>query len=166
MTPASATIRDAEEESKENTGLNLIIAMNYGSQREIVEAANAYAKDVLEGKLREIISKMTVEEIYKDREKFASQVQEVAAVGLAGMGLELKAFTIRDISDKNGYLEALGKPRIAEVKMNASIAEAEALKETQIKQSLRPAGRIVLLQPQGRTPACDVPQGRYVVTLR
>lgn len=78
---------------------------------------------------------MTVEEIYKDREKFASQVQEVAAVALAGMGLELKAFTIRDISDKNGYLEALGIPRIAEVKKNAAIAEAEALKETQIKTS-------------------------------
>ena len=40
---------------------------------------------------------MTVEEIYKDREKFASQVQEVAAVDLAEMGLEIKAFTIRDI---------------------------------------------------------------------
>ena len=36
-------------------------------------------KNVLEGKLREIVSKMTVEEIYKDREKFASHVQEVAA---------------------------------------------------------------------------------------
>ena len=78
---------------------------------------------------------MTVEEIYKDREKFASQVQEVAAVALAGMGLELKAFTIRDISDKNGYLEALGIPRIAEVKKNAAIAQAEAQKETQIKTS-------------------------------
>ena len=43
-------LREAEEESKENTGLHLIIAMNYGSQREIVEAANAYAKDVKEGK--------------------------------------------------------------------------------------------------------------------
>lgn len=108
---------------------------NTGKEAQTIEIIKDTGKDVLEGKLREIISKMTVEEIYKDREKFASQVQEVAAVGLAGMGLELKAFTIRDISDKNGYLEALGKPRIAEVKMNASIAEAEALKETQIKTS-------------------------------
>ena len=108
---------------------------NTGKETQTIEIIKDTGKDVLEGKLREIISKMTVEEIYKDREKFASQVQEVAAVGLAGMGLELKAFTIRDISDKNGYLEALGKPRIAEVKMNASIAEAEALKETQIKTS-------------------------------
>ncbi len=108
---------------------------NTGKEAQTIEVIKDTSKDVLEGKLREIISKMTVEEIYKDREKFASQVQEVAAVALAGMGLELKAFTIRDISDKNGYLEALGKPRIAEVKKNASIAEAEAVKETQIKTS-------------------------------
>lgn len=90
-------------------------------------------KNVLEGKLREIVSKMTVEEIYKDRETFASHVQEVAAIGLAQMGLELKVLTIKDISDKNGYLEALGKPRIAAVKRDALIAEAEANKETKIK---------------------------------
>ncbi len=90
-------------------------------------------KNVLEGKLREIVSKMTIEEIYKDREKFASHVQEVAALDLAQMGLELKVLTIKDISDKNGYLEALGKPRIAAVKRDALIAEAEAAKETKIK---------------------------------
>ncbi len=113
--------------------LNAIEQFNTGRENQTIEVIKDTAKDVLEGKLREIISKMTVEEIYKDREKFASQVQEVAAVGLASMGLELKAFTIRDISDKNGYLDALGKPRIAEVKKNAAIAEAEAQKETRIK---------------------------------
>ena len=40
----------AMDRSKDNTGLNLNICMNYGSQREITLAANAYAKDVLEGK--------------------------------------------------------------------------------------------------------------------
>jgi len=92
-------------------------------------------KNVLEGKLREIVSKMSVEEIYRDREKFASHVQEVAALDLAQMGLELKVLTIKDIADKNGYLEALGKPRIAAVKRDALIAEAEASKETKIKTS-------------------------------
>lgn len=115
--------------------LNAIEQFNTGNESRTIEVIKDTAKDVLEGKLREIISKMTVEEIYKDREIFASGVQEVAAVGLASMGLELKAFTIRDISDKNGYLEALGKPRIAEVKKNAAIAEAEAAKETKIKTS-------------------------------
>lgn len=115
--------------------LSAIEQFNTGREQQTIDVIKDTAKDVLEGKLREIISKMTVEEIYKDREKFASQVQEVAAMGLSNMGLELKAFTIRDISDKNGYLEALGKPRIAEVKKNAAIAEAEADKETKIKTS-------------------------------
>ncbi|MDR1066275.1 MAG: flotillin family protein [Clostridiales bacterium] len=108
---------------------------NTGNESKTISVIENIAKDVLEGKLREIISKLTVEEIYKDREKFASQVQEVAALDLAEMGLEIKAFTIRDISDQNGYLEALGKKRIAEVKRDALIAEAEAAKETKIKTS-------------------------------
>jgi flotillin len=106
---------------------------NTGNEAKTINVIEDIAKDVLEGKLREIISKLTVEEIYKDREKFASQVQEVAALDLADMGLEIKAFTIRDISDDNGYLQALGKKRISEVKRDAEIAEAEASKETKIK---------------------------------
>lgn len=106
---------------------------NTGNEARTINVIEDIAKDVLEGKLREIISKLTVEEIYKDREKFASQVQEVAALDLAEMGLEIKAFTIRDISDSNGYLQALGKKRISEVKRDALIAEAEAAKETKIK---------------------------------
>ena len=40
---------DAMEESKNNTGLNLNICMNYGSQREILLAARKYAEDVKNG---------------------------------------------------------------------------------------------------------------------
>ncbi len=108
---------------------------NTGNESKTINVIEDIAKNVLEGKLREIISKLTVEEIYKDREKFASQVQEVAALDLAEMGLEIKAFVIRDISDSNGYLEALGKKRISEVKRDAQIAEAEAFKETKIATS-------------------------------
>ncbi|MDR2751637.1 MAG: flotillin family protein [Clostridiales bacterium] len=108
---------------------------NTGNEARTIAVIMDIAKNVLEGKLREIISKLTVEEIYKDREKFASQVQEVAALDLADMGLEIKAFTIRDISDDNGYLNALGKKRISEVKRDAQIAEAEAARETKIKTS-------------------------------
>ena len=43
-------LRDAEDESRDNTGLNLIIAINYGSRREILLAAEAYAEDVKNGR--------------------------------------------------------------------------------------------------------------------
>jgi len=54
---------------------------------------------------------------------------------LAEMGLEIKTFTIRDISDNNGYLAALGAKRISEVKKDAEIAKAEAAKEAKIRNA-------------------------------
>lgn len=106
---------------------------NTGNQQKTIINIKDTGVDVLEGKLREIVSKLTVEEIYRDREKFASKVQEVAAIDLAEMGLEMKVFTIRDISDKNGYLDALGAEKIAQVKKDANIAKAEAQMESDIK---------------------------------
>ena len=93
------------------------------------------AREVLEGHLRSILGSMTVEEIYQNRDKFSQSVQEVASVDLAKMGLIIVSFTIKEVRDKNGYLDSLGKPRIAQVKRNADIAEAEAFKETRIKKA-------------------------------
>lgn len=93
------------------------------------------AREVLEGHLRSILGSMTVEEIYQNRDKFSQSVQEVASVDLAKMGLIIVSFTIKEVRDKNGYLDSLGKPRIAQVKRDADIAEAEAFKETRIKKA-------------------------------
>lgn len=103
-----------------------------GKTREELENE---AREVLEGHLRSILGSMTVEEIYQNRDKFSQSVQEVASVDLAKMGLVIVSFTIKDVRDKNGYLDSLGKPRIAQVKRDAEIAEAEALKETRIKKA-------------------------------
>jgi flotillin len=89
----------------------------------------------LEGHLRAILGTMTVEEIYQNRDAFASKVQEVAAGDMANMGLGIVSFTIRDIRDTQGYLDALGKPRIAQVKRDAQIAQAEADRDAMIKSS-------------------------------
>jgi len=62
-------------------------------------------------------------------------VQEVAAGDMANMGLSIVSFTIRDIRDGQGYLEALGKPRIAQVKRDAQIAQAEADRDAMIRSS-------------------------------
>ncbi|KGR89552.1 membrane protein [Ureibacillus massiliensis 4400831 = CIP 108448 = CCUG 49529] len=117
-----------------------------GSISEIATAAEQFlgksrsdleneAKEVLEGHLRSILGSMTVEEIYKNRDKFSQEVQRVATQDLAKMGLVIVSFTIKDVRDKNGYLDSLGKPRIAQVKRDADIATAEAEKETRIKKA-------------------------------
>src|SRR5919106_1181844 len=93
------------------------------------------AMQTLEGHLRAILGTMTVEEIYQNRDAFASRVQEVAAGDMANMGLGIVSFTIRDIRDTQGYLDALGKPRIAQVKRDAQIAQAEADRDAMIKSS-------------------------------
>lgn len=94
------------------------------------------AKSVLEGHLRSILASMTVEDAYKDRTKFAQEVQKIAVEDLNNMGLQIVSFTIRDVRDKEGYLEALGKKQIAEVKKQADIATADADKETRIQRAL------------------------------
>ena len=93
------------------------------------------ALETVQGHLRAILGTLSVEDIYKNRDQFAQKVQEISAGDLANMGLGIDSFTIRDIRDKHGYLEALGKPRIAEVKRTAAIAEAVAPKEASIAQA-------------------------------
>ncbi|WHX29828.1 flotillin family protein [Brevibacillus agri] len=99
------------------------------------EALRAEAQEVLEGYLRAILGSMTVEEIYKNRERFAQEVQSVAAKDLKKMGLSVVSFTIKDVRDKNGYLAALGIPQIAAVKRDATISQADADKEARIRQA-------------------------------
>lgn len=105
------------------------------NEKEIEQSIRTTATNVLEGKLREIVSTMTVEEIYRDRETFSSRVQEVVGTELTEMGLEIKVFTIKDINDSNGYIEALGVKQIVEKKKDAEIAKAEAARETQVETS-------------------------------
>ncbi|GMX67104.1 flotillin family protein [Paenibacillus elgii] len=99
------------------------------------EALKGEAQEVLEGHLRAILGSMTVEEVYRNRDRFAQEVQGVAAKDLKKMGLQIVSFTIKDVRDKQGYLEALGKPRIAAVKRDAEIAEAEALRDSRIQKA-------------------------------
>jgi undecaprenyl diphosphate synthase len=47
-----ALLRQAEEVTKGNTGLTLVVAFNYGARQEIAAAARALAEDVAAGKLK------------------------------------------------------------------------------------------------------------------
>ena len=82
-----------------------------------------------------MLGTLTVEQIYQDREAFAQRVREVAGPDMANMGLEIVSFTLRDIQDEQGYLEALGRARTAEVRRDAEIGEAEATRDSNIRKA-------------------------------
>lgn len=90
----------------------------------------------LEGHLRAILGTLTVEEINNDRQSFAHKLTSEAAGDLEKMGIGLDALTIQEISDDEGYLDALGKRRTAEVRRDADIGEAEATRDSKIKSAL------------------------------
>jgi flotillin len=90
------------------------------------------AVQVCDGHLRAVLGASTIEDIYTKRAEFADKVKETASVDLAKMGLEIISFTIKIISDPRGYLEALGRPRTAQVKRDAIIGEASADEEAKI----------------------------------
>jgi len=90
----------------------------------------------LEGHLRSILGTLTVEEINNDRQSFAQKLTSEATLDLERMGIGVDVLTIQEISDEEGYLDALGRKRTAEVKRDAIIGEAEATRDAKIKSSL------------------------------
>ena len=90
----------------------------------------------LEGHLRAILGTLTVEEINADRQAFAQKMTDEAAVDLRKMGVNIDILTIQQISDEQGYLDALGKKRTAEVKRDAVIGEAQAQRDAMIRSAL------------------------------
>jgi flotillin len=109
------------------------------------------ATNVLEGKMREAIGTMTVEEIYRGRHEFNHKVADSARENLSKMGLVLLSFSLKEFSDTQGYIEALSKPIISAAKREAAIAEAESQKDAIIKSSqARKEGEVARLQAEAQ----------------
>lgn len=93
------------------------------------------AREILSGNLRGVIANMTIEELNSSREQLAQAVVNEAATSFGKIGMELEVLTIQNISDEDGYLHALGRTRVAEVKRDADIGEAEAARDAQVKSA-------------------------------
>ena len=87
------------------------------------------AQQAVEGHLRAAVGAHSIEDVYRERARLIAATKEMVGPDLHAMGLEIVSLTIRQITDKQGYLEALGRPRTAEVKRDAVRGEAEAERE-------------------------------------
>jgi len=94
--------------------------------RQIIE-------ETLSANFRAIVGQMTVEGIHRDRDEFVQRVQDLASDDVAAMGVRIISMGIEEITDDQGYLQAMAAPQIAAVKRDARIAEAEADREARVK---------------------------------
>lgn len=104
-----------------------------GGASDTTQVISNIVEQILEGKLRGIISTLTVEQINEDRAAFEQRIENDIRKELESMGLLLVSYSILKISTQGGYLENRAKPQIAQSKADADIAEAERKRDTEIK---------------------------------
>jgi flotillin len=115
-----ATVKVAGSEEQ---GLSNAIERFLGrSPHEIAEVA----RETVEGSLRGVLATMDPEEANAQRLQLARSAADAASEDLRKLGLVLDTFKVQNLSDDQGYLEAIGRKRNAEVIKNARVAEANA----------------------------------------
>ncbi len=90
------------------------------------------ARENLEGSLRGVLATLSPEEANSNRLEFAEKVAQQARGDLKSLGLVLDTFKIKHLSDNEGYLDAIGRKKNAEVRRDAKIAEANAEAEARL----------------------------------
>ncbi len=102
------------------------------------------ARDIIFGQMRVAIATMKIEEINADRDRFIENISKGLEPELEKVGLRLINVNIKDVNDKSGYIDALGreaaakaineaKKQVAEQERNGEIGKAEAEQEQRIK---------------------------------
>lgn len=99
------------------------------------DQASKIAKEVLEGNLRGVLSRLTPEEVNEDKLAFAEQLLEEAEHDLSRLGLVLDTMKIQAVHDDRGYLDSLGRKSSAEIVKTARVAEANAKAEAIINDA-------------------------------
>lgn len=101
--------------------------------KNTVVVISSMVEQILEGKLRGIVSTLTVEQINEDRAAFEQRIEDDIREELNFMGLLLISYSILRISTQGGYLENRAIPQIASAKSDADIATAERKRDTEIR---------------------------------
>ncbi len=126
---AVATVKIASTpEAVFNNAVERLLGKNIGQ-------IEGLARETLTGNLRGVLAKLTPEQVNEDRLGFAAHLSEEADHDLKKLGLQLDVLKIQHVSDKVGYLQAIGEKATAEALRDAEIAKANAIAETRRKAS-------------------------------
>src|SRR5688572_27616221 len=100
-----------------------------------ISQIEALARETLTGNLRGVLAKLTPEEVNEDRLNFAKHLSDEADHDLKKLGLQLDVLKIQHVTDRVGYLQAIGEKATAEALRDAEIAKAAAIAETRQRQA-------------------------------
>ncbi len=124
------------------------------------------AKETLEGHLRGVVATLTPEEVNEDRLKFAAVLEAEASADLRKLGLRLDTLKIQAVSDGRGYLDSIGRKRIAEVLRAAEVAESDAVRAAEEKEAEAAAlGEVAKANASARIAEQSNGLRRYVAEL-
>ena len=121
-----AQVQISAEEAALRTAARAFLDKTRAEVQQVIE-------DTLSANFRAIVGQMSVEAIHRDRDDFVQRVQELASDDVAAMGVRVISMGIEEITDSEGYLQAMAAPQIAAVKRDATIAQAEAEREARVK---------------------------------
>lgn len=124
-----AQVQIDSEEAALRTAARAFLDKSREEVRQVIE-------ETLSANFRAIVGQMSVEGIHRDRDSFVQKVQDLASDDVAAMGVKIISMGIEEITDNEGYLQAMAAPQIAAVKRDAAIAEAEADRESRVKAAL------------------------------
>ncbi len=130
----NSVVRGTAQVKLDGTEPNVYLAAEQFLGKSSSEILDVALKAV-EGAVRTIIGTMKLEAINRSRKEFAATVNTEIEPVFGGMGLRLMSFNLNEIQDRQGYLEALGKPKIVEARRDAEVAEAEAARDALIKSA-------------------------------
>jgi flotillin len=125
---AVAQLKVRSEATSVRTAAEQLLTKSADARQEMIQL-------VMSGHLRGIVGQLTVEEIVKEPEMVGEKMRTTCAEDLTKMGLEVISFTIKEVRDKNQYIENMGRPDVARIRRDAEVAAAEATRDIQIRQA-------------------------------
>ncbi|WP_434811063.1 SPFH domain-containing protein [Microbacterium sp. bgisy189] len=138
-----------EPTAQSSTGVTVNVSgvalVKIGSEPELVRRAaerflsqdgaiEQFTTEQLEGALRGVVATLTVEQLMNDRQKLSDQIAEGIKSDLLSQGLILDSFQIQGVTDKNGYIDALGASEVERVRREADVARINAAREVKARQ--------------------------------
>lgn len=93
------------------------------------------ARETLEGNVRGVLAQLTPEQVNEDKIAFANTLLEEAEHDFMRMGLVLDTLKIQNVTDDSNYLNSIGRIRGADIRRDASIAEAQAKSQAAMQKA-------------------------------